>query len=270
MWSYSSIKKRKLKSRAIERYDYRKAVQAIVSITLILLCFATQQFNQSASMLLKVKAANCVGMTSQHHREEDHFLEELINGASFRGIVTDRAMALNWQSETGWIKHKGQYHNSVYGFSVVIPKGMTGMSSRPPNPQHGIKINLSEKPESYLWVMANYDATGLGSLDKIAINQLDYLKEKNSEVKEISKSFIQVNKNRAVRLIVEYKDKDTSQMMTRDVIFILKAPASRGSDTGTIYELGLVTAQSRYQRDEKLLSSLQKTWKITGAPDHGR
>lgn len=267
MWGYSSVKKRKLESRGIKPCDFSKIVRAIVSITMLLLCLAIQQFNQSVFLSLKAEAASDVGMISQHHREQGHFLEEKMNSASFRGLVLFRTKPLNWQGETGWTKHKGQYRNHVYGFSVVIPKGMTGTSSRPPNPQHGIKVNLSEKPESYLWAMANYDATGLGSLDKIAINQLDFLKEKNTEVKEISKSFLQVNKNRAVRLIVEYKDKDTSQVMTRDVILILKAPASKGSDTGTIYELGLVTSRSHYQRDEKLLNSLQRTWKITGTQE---
>lgn len=263
MRRYSSIRKQKLTSWALGLFDCAKVTRVVITGIVLLLCIRSQP-DQAVFSLPRGQVGCGIQRPSQLRRGPGHFLKEKVYLGTFSSLAPNRARLIDWQSELGWVKNKGRYRNYVYGFSVTIPKGMLGISSRPPNPQHGIKVTLSEKPESYIWAMANYDATGLGSLDKIASSQLDFLKEKNTEIKEVSRQVILVSRHKAVRLIVEYKDGETGQMMTQDVIFVLKAPPKKGSDTGIIYELELATTQFRYHSDEKLLNRMRKTWRITG------
>lgn len=262
MWRYYSVKRQKLESSTIKILDCRRAVQATVSGIIVLLCLTYQQSNQNSFLLSKVVAACSDRRNPRSLQDQEQVLKKNVDETLFTIPVIVKTARTEWQSEAGWVKHKGLYRNHVYGFSVEIPKGKTGVSPPPPNPQHGVKVNLSEKSESYLWAAANYDSSELGSLDKIANKQLDFLKEKNTDVKEMGRKAILVNKNKAIRLIIQYKDSQLNQVMIREIIFVLKAPRNKGSNTGTIYELGLVTAQAQYQHDEKLLVGMKRTWKM--------
>ena len=166
------------------------------------------------------------------------------------------------QNESGWVKHKGLYRNHVYNFSVFIPKGKIGISSRPPNPDHGIKIMLDEADVSHLWATAIYDSTGLGSLDNIVADQLkSFTADKKIIVKSIN-STMTVKRRLATRLTIEYKSDENTEVMVQDSIYILKKPVSKGSDTGTLYELVLITQKQNYLSHKQLLESMLKSWEI--------
>jgi len=55
---------------------------------------------------------------------------------------------------TKWSRIAGQYRNVDYGFEVTIPKGLVGLGTRPPNPNHGFVIDLATGTK--VWVDATY------------------------------------------------------------------------------------------------------------------
>src|SRR3954466_10856658 len=133
-------------------------------------------------------------------------------------VATERASTKLAQSPAyGFIE--GRYANFNYAYSVLVPKGMVGVTSPAPLPQHGFGINLlnpssgswSEKaswPNAYLWVDGSYKALMWNSFQDVIDEHLRWKQEKYHRVRLIRRDTTHLGRLPAVRFVTAYRDAD--------------------------------------------------------------
>jgi hypothetical protein len=154
----------------------------------------------------------------------------------------------------------GEYVNNKYGFGVVVPEGLRGLTDVPPHPHHGFFIRLAQKTEARIRINAEYNAAVYETLDEVV----------NAELKAYESIFLdfEVRKRKptrlqdipAARLLAQYRDKDSGEEMVSEQIIALKKAGEE--DLGIIYRLTLETPPSRYKTDRKIFRQIINSWRI--------
>jgi hypothetical protein len=150
----------------------------------------------------------------------------------------------------------GLTYNPNYGFSVVIPKGLVGHNAAPPAPYHGFGIVLSWEPRSYLYVDGSYNSLDLESLEKVATQNLEWLKEESKKIISVKHSKAKLGSLQAKRYIAIHTCPKASDNFIDDYTFAF----SKGK--GIIYTVALLTTADRYKKDKRILEEILKTWKL--------
>jgi len=163
---------------------------------------------------------------------------------------------------------EGRYANFDYAYSVLVPKGMIGVGSPAPNPNHGFGINLINPTsvswtKARLWVDATYDSMEYGSPDDEMRSCLDWLREKHSKVRLISKTATRLGRMRAARFVVAYEESGEAMIEDRVIAFRNQL----GEDSDIIYSVDLITPASRYTLDKKSALEMQQSWLVDPLPD---
>lgn len=159
---------------------------------------------------------------------------------------------------------KGQYSNYDYGYSVQIPKGLTALGSRPPFPNHGFMIQLSDHPKAELSVSASYNAAEWSSFNDAINAHLGYFKRAvGSEVSVVARVPTILGGLRAIRFTMKPK---TSAANDREVREVLLAFRKAPGEVGIVYEISLTTPSSRYDKDKRLIADLQRTFRLKLLP----
>jgi len=108
------------------------------------------------------------------------------------------------QDRSDYLVVKGRYSNYDYSYSVRIPRGMTGMRSPSPFPNHGFAIQLSDHPEASVTVDASYNAAEWKSFNDAIEVHLDIFKRKvGGEVSIVARVPTTLAKLRAIRFTMK-------------------------------------------------------------------
>lgn len=171
--------------------------------------------------------------------------------------------SFNAQERDGLIHIKGRYSNYDYAYSVLIPKGLIGLMSPPPFPNHGFGIDLSKPQRSYLWVDASYgDAPEGKSFDDAIKDNLDFVKGDGvTDIVLSQKISTNLSRLRAVRFVIHYKASGIA--MVRETVLAFR---KNGDDVAIVYSINLRTPTSRYSKDRRVIDELQKTWRLKPLP----
>jgi len=157
--------------------------------------------------------------------------------------------------ETDYLVEKDRYSNYDYGYSVRIPKGLTGVRSPSPFPNHGFLIELSEHPKASVSVDASYNAAEWRSFaDAINAHKRYFKDEVGGEVSVVARVPAVLGGLRATRFMMKSK--------TSEVQEVLLAFRNVPGEVGIVYEIVLTTPTSRYNKDKHLIADLQRTWKL--------
>jgi len=157
--------------------------------------------------------------------------------------------------ETDYLVEKDRYSNYDYGYSVRIPKGLTGVRSPSPFPNHGFLIELSEHPKASVSVDASYNAAEWRSFaDAINAHKRYFKDEVGGEVSVVARVPAVLGGLRATRFMMKSK--------TSEVQEVLLAFRNVPGEVGIVYEIVLTTPTSRYNKDKHLIAELQRTWKL--------
>lgn len=158
-------------------------------------------------------------------------------------------------------KFIGQYSNPNYGFTVTIPKGITGYADPPPNPHHGFCVILSWKPRAYIYFDGSYTMENSSlrpvSLNEVEESHLSGLRNESEQVRSTGKSSMKLGQLQAKRLVVYRTCKGHNEVFVADEIFAL----SHGGEI--TYSAILLTTQSRYKKDRNLFESFLRTWRLS-------
>src|SRR5262249_3218144 len=103
----------------------------------------------------------------------------------------------------------GNYVNFNYGYSVLIPRGLSGFSQKPPLPQHGFRITLSTSPEAYIWVDGSYNAAEYQSLEEKNTVDLDLLRREGKEGEMLEQRAVHLQNLKGLLVKVRYKNSET-------------------------------------------------------------
>ncbi|MCI0489344.1 MAG: hypothetical protein L0229_22355 [Blastocatellia bacterium] len=166
--------------------------------------------------------------------------------------------------EEGLPAHTGRYDNYVYYFSLVIPRGLIGYSAPEPAPAHGVAILLSKKPDTWIYAGAHYNATFLESLDAALDQHLEWIKDKGTDIEVMKRERTFLNKLRAMRLAVRYKNKKTGRIRIEDEVIAFRPGGTANADI--IYNITLYTTDDRYNDDITTFEHILKGWKLKRIP----
>src|SRR6185369_16657648 len=163
--------------------------------------------------------------------------------------------AYRFQERSDYLVEKDRYSNYDYGYSVRIPKGLTGVRSPSPFPNHGFLIELSEHPNASVSVDASYNAAEWRSFaDAINAHKRYFKNEVGGEVSVVARVPAVLGGLRATRFMMKSK--------TSEVQEVLLAFRNVPGEVGIVYEIVLTTPTSRYNKDKHLIADLQRTWKL--------
>jgi hypothetical protein len=163
---------------------------------------------------------------------------------------------------------KNRYSNYDYAYSVRIPKGLTGLQSPSPFPNHGFSIQLSEHPQADLSVSADYNAAEWSSFNDAISAHEDFFKRKVSgQVNMVAKVRAVLAGLRAIRFTMKSRTSTSNDPEVREVLLAFRKVAG---EVGIVYEIVLTTLTSRYNKDKHLIAALQKTWRLESLPKPAR
>ena len=114
--------------------------------------------------------------------------------------LVDPGFRLIAQTRSDYLVVKNRYSNYDYAYSVRLPKGLTGLRSPSPFPNHGFVIELSDQPKASLSVDASYNAAEWRSFDEAIKAHKDIFKhEVSGEVRVIAQAPASLGGLRAIR-----------------------------------------------------------------------
>lgn len=159
---------------------------------------------------------------------------------------------------------KDRYTNYDYAYSVRLPKGLTGLQSPAPFPNHGFVIELADDAKASLSVSASYNAAEWNSFTDAIIAHKSYFKrEVGSEIDVVAKAPAVLGGLRAIHFTMKPRTSPSSDPEVRDVLVAFREVPG---EVGFVYEIVLRTQTSRYPKDKHRLTDLQRSWRLRPLP----
>jgi len=158
---------------------------------------------------------------------------------------------------------RGFYYNCGYGYAFHIPKGLVGRGEPDGHPQHGVRIWMSEQPESYVWIDGSFNSLEWQTLDDAAKFQREALNDRGKDVSLIERQAARLGRLKALRLTFSYVENDTGSRVIEEVVV---AQRRSKEEAEIIYTIGLKTPQTTYQRGKRMLESVLQTWQLKPLP----
>jgi hypothetical protein len=151
----------------------------------------------------------------------------------------------------------GRYTNGDYGYTVTIPRNLTAFRASAPAPNHGFDINLSEAPQSYLWVDASFDVLEYsGTLAEWTVHSL---RERGASKATIrNQSSTSLGGLSAVRIIIDYELKGAA--MVSETVNARRGPKGKG--VGIVYSINLECAKKRFDQDSGVVEMIRREWRL--------
>jgi hypothetical protein len=148
------------------------------------------------------------------------------------------------------VAHTGQFDDAPYGYTVVIPAGVTAYSSQE-KPTPGFGILLSSEPRAYLRVDASYDvfydltADAVHRRDVGAVRLHDTLLADQSAPDALDGTG-------GGRYRMQFRCPGDPQIYIHDALIVMR--------NREVYRLELQTVPARYEGDARLLVAMQRSW----------
>jgi len=158
---------------------------------------------------------------------------------------------------------RGFYYNCGYGYAFHIPKGFVGRGEPDGHPQHGVRIWMSERPESYVWIDGSSNSLEWQTLDDAAKFQREALKDRGTDVSLIERQVTRLGRLKALSLTFSYVENGTGSRVIEEVVVAQRR--SKG-EAEIIYTIGLKTPRTTYQRGRQMLENVLRTWQLRPLP----
>lgn len=162
-----------------------------------------------------------------------------------------------WFSKPGWHEWKDEYVNLAWRYSVVIPRGLIGLSSQPPNPQHGFSILLGGRKQSYISVAGHANSLEYQLPVDYAIDHLIDLRKGGKLVTMVRLSQMRLGNIPAIRTVVRYNCPGSEESYMNEFVTAI-------SNDQIVYEMDFYSYESRYVSDRNVLEQILSSWKHLG------
>jgi hypothetical protein len=146
---------------------------------------------------------------------------------------------------------RGRYVNSIYGYSVLIPLGLQGFA-RGSAPERGLFIALSAQPRSYLSLDASYDVFYDITAEGVHLRDLNTIRLHDAVSADESRG-VQLAGQAGRRFVMRFECRGASEPRVHEEIIAVR--------NREIYRLDLQTTPDRFERDERRLLALLRSWR---------
>jgi hypothetical protein len=168
------------------------------------------------------------------------------------------------QAEKAYITVKGRYSNYDYAYSVLLPKGVVGLRSPSPNPNHGFLVRLDGGGNDQIVVDASYNAAEWKSLDEALSAALSqFTREQNAEARVMMRTSAVLGGLDAIHFRLLSGMPGSSNAIVEDVVLAFR---KESGGVGIVYKIALTAAALRYERHQPLLMRLQRSFRLKPLP----
>ena len=159
---------------------------------------------------------------------------------------------------------KGEYYNSDYGYSVVVPKSLTARAPTGTGASHGFGIDLHLTPPTYLSVDGSRNDQGWVNLDQAIEAHIGQIKEKNgTHIVVLEKERTHLAGLHGIRFTLRYDTPESRDPIAEEVVVAFRNEAS-GPDL--VYTIRLIGPEYLVTRNHKFIEQIKKTWKLKPVP----
>lgn len=156
--------------------------------------------------------------------------------------------------------HFGRYVNNDYGYSMMIPDGLHGLSSPASSFRHELLIKLPAESPIQLSAHSAHMYATRQSFNQLANQILGELRTSSSDLLILLRYREQLGTSPAMRLVVSYTDTNTHQTIVEERIIARRACGDSNAPE-IMYELTLRTRRERYDQDRRLFETLIASWR---------
>jgi hypothetical protein len=155
--------------------------------------------------------------------------------------------------------YTNEYENTSYGYSVVIPHGLTGVDTDNPAYQKGFTIVL-RSPERTISVFADTNSLDYSDPKAAAAGELALFKQQQGmRFKDEQIVPTDLSTHVAAKLLFHYRCSD------QDVEYTHVEIIAMSSDGQYIYTIAWDGAATAEKSDERLISALKRSWRFSRA-----
>jgi hypothetical protein len=147
--------------------------------------------------------------------------------------------------------HTGRYLNKIYGYSLIIPAGLTAFTAAS-GPERGFVIGLSSGPQVYLSVDASYDAFYDITAQGVHRRDLNAIRLHDSVLSE-SVAQTALAQVPGGRYLMRVQCHGEPALTVHEEIIVLR--------DREIYRLDLQSTPERYERDRRYLNAMLRSWR---------
>lgn len=151
------------------------------------------------------------------------------------------------------------YTNYQYDFRVLLPRGLQGLTSVPPLPQHGFFIRLGRKPETRITVSGEFNSALYESLEEVVAVEVSAAIQLKANFEITKRVATKLQDIPAVRLVARYANENSDETIISEQLIALRREAE--DDFGIIYIFRLDTPKSRYKADRKVFNKIISSWR---------
>jgi len=159
---------------------------------------------------------------------------------------------------------RGEYVNSVYGYSMIIPKGFVAIGPPAPWPQHGVDIQLTRTSDAHIFTNGDFSASDYQSLEAVVTSDLEDAKNSRTSLIVANRGARRLGPLRAIETVFKYKDNSSTETIVEQRITAIRP--RRESEESILYTLRLRTTEVRYSHDRQVFSHILKSWRMRPLP----
>lgn len=186
-----------------------------------------------------------------------------VSAARARHVPVNGNLYSTRQAKVPVSTHVGRYMNSNYGYSFLVPEGFKAISDRPPSPQHGVLITLSESPQASIWIGGSYNTDEYSTAREAVDDDLRMITKSGSVILSSHKEAMRLDGLSAMRSIVRHREKSSRDTLVQDLVVCIRNQKNKDS---IVYEIYLSTPDTSYGRDRHILESILSSWKSEPLP----
>jgi len=173
-----------------------------------------------------------------------------------------------------WLSFSDEYVNETYGYRVILPDGVEGLSVLPPAPCHGFFIDvaneLSRSQDARenrrdFWaalrirldVDASYNSADYACADDAADASLGYKEDHAADLVILNYERTTLRKVPAIRYLIQFQDARSGESTIVEEVIAIRA------EDGIVFSIGLTTTPARYSEDRKVFKQILKGVRFT-------
>ncbi len=152
-------------------------------------------------------------------------------------------------------EYSGMYRNLSYGFSVVIPRGLSGLDAQNPDYQRGFTISFHNW-RANLTVYSEANSLEYADARGAAVGDLDLWRQSNKAVLSSDLEPGELDGRPAETLRVRYR------CPQNEAEYMWVETAALSADHGYVYTISWEGPSSEFDLDHVVIEQLKRSWKF--------
>ncbi len=161
-------------------------------------------------------------------------------------------------------EYRGRYVNWAYGYSVRIPKGLTGYDGKDQARHSGFALALDKESQSVIFVSGDPNSVEYNMPREAATRDVEFLRQQGKKIESETIIESRLGTLDAVLLVVNYACPGSADRYVKSSVIALSP------DKEFLYTLELYSPANRYESSRVALNEIVKSWKLISGSQQRR